>query len=84
MTIWTFDYFVRLARIVGMRMGRPSSPDTTFFRRVLSHQDRAVLLALGNGDLSDGWREMLALGQHVYMLGYRQGMRPENIKIIPK
>lgn len=71
------------ARIVGM-IGRPCKIDTVAFRRPLTPVARAVLLAAGAGDLSQGWHEILAIYQHLHALGYRPGMRPENIRLVKK
>jgi hypothetical protein len=64
--------------------GRPCKIDTVAFRRPLTPLARAVLLAAGSGDLSQGWHEILAIYQHLHTLGYRPGMRPENIALVKK
>jgi len=69
--------------IAGMK-GRPCKIDTIAFRRPLTPVARAVLLAAGAGDLSQGWNEILAIYQHLHALGYRPGMRPENIALVKK
>jgi len=56
-------------------MPRHCSPDTKYFQRVLSPADRAVLLAAGAGDLSNGFRELLA----VYVTLWNAGLRPGQI-----
>jgi hypothetical protein len=33
--------------------------------------------------LSRGFNEMLAVYAHLHMLGYRPGMRPQNIGLVP-
>lgn len=67
-----------------MAIGRPCKTDTKEFRRPLSPLARAVLLAAGRGDLSRGWNELLALYQHLHAIGYRPGMRPENVALVRK
>jgi hypothetical protein len=64
-----------------MAKGRPCKTTTIAFRRPLTPISRAILLAAGRGDLSAGWREMLAVYQHLWSLGWRPGMRPENLKV---
>ena len=71
------------ATIAGM-IGRPCKQSIKWFKRAINPADLAVLLAAGNGDSSEGWRELLAVYRHLYMLGYRQGMRPENIRLVTK
>jgi hypothetical protein len=56
-------------------MSRHCSPNTKYFQRVLSPADRAVLMAAGAGDLSDGFRELLA----VYATLWNAGLRPGQI-----
>jgi hypothetical protein len=56
-------------------MSRPCSPDTKYFQRVLSPADRAVLMAAGRGDLSDGFREIL----DVYATLWNAGLRPGQV-----
>jgi hypothetical protein len=56
-------------------MPRHCSPNTKYFQRVLSPADRAVLLAAGAGDLSNGFREILA----VYVALWNAGLRPGQI-----
>jgi hypothetical protein len=67
-----------------MGMGRPCKRDTKQFRRPLTPLARAVLLAAGRGDLSQGWNEILAVYQHLHGIGYRPGMRPEDIILVKK
>jgi len=64
--------------------GRPCKINTVDFRRTLTPVARAVLLAAGSGDLSQGWNEILSVYQHLHTLGYRPGMRPENISLVRK
>jgi hypothetical protein len=59
-----------------LAMPRHCSPDTKYFQRVLSPADRAVLMAAGAGDISDGFREILA----VYATLWNAGMRPGQIE----
>jgi len=64
--------------------GRPCKQSIKWFKRAITPADLAVLLAAGAGDSSHGWRELLAVYRHLYMLGYRPGMRPENIQLVTK
>jgi len=64
-----------------MAMGRPCKTTTIAFRRPLTPVSRAILLAAGCGNLSAGWHEVLAVYQHLWALGWRPGMRPENLKV---
>jgi hypothetical protein len=55
---------------------------TVQFRRRLSPADRAVLLAAGAGNITVGFHELLAVYRHLYDMGYRPGMRPENLAVV--
>ena len=59
-----------------LAMSRHCSPDTKYFQRVLSPADRAVLMAAGAGDISDGFREILA----TYAALWNAGMRPGQVE----
>jgi hypothetical protein len=54
-------------------MARPCKPDTVFFKRQLTPEQRAVILSAGQGDLSVGFHELLALYASAYAQGYRPG-----------
>lgn len=51
------------------RAGRPASIRTRKFCRYLTPEDAAILAAAGAGDISAGFRNLLALYQEVYELG---------------
>lgn len=63
-------------------MSRPCKPDTRFFKRELTPEQRQVLLAAGAGDITQGWHELLDLYAHAYALGYRPGMTPDKIRFV--
>lgn len=62
-------------------MPRPCRTDTVQFRRKLTSAQRAVILAAGNGDMTLGFQELLAVYGHLHALGYRPGMPPSAIVI---
>ena len=64
-------------------MVRPCKPDTLFFKRRLQPAQRSIIRAAGAGDLSRGFNELLAIYAHLHMIGYRPGMRPQNIGLVP-
>lgn len=53
------------------KAGRPASIRTRNFKRRLSDNDAAILAAAGNGDMSEGFRNLLALYQHLYSQGIK-------------
>ena len=55
------------------RMARPCKIDTVNFFRRLKDDERAVLLAAGAGDLSQGFRDMLAIYTVLHNAGFRPG-----------
>ena len=55
-------------------MGRPSSPQTRYFQRKLSAPQKQIMLAAGEGNLSRGFENILAIYQHVHNLGFRPSM----------
>lgn len=63
-------------------MARPCKPDTKQLRRPLTAAQRAIIRAAGAGDLSRGFNELIAIYYHLHTIGYRPGMRPENIRIV--
>ena len=54
-------------------MARPCKIDTVNFFRRLKDDERAVLLAAGAGDLSQGFRDMLAIYTVLHNSGFRPG-----------
>jgi len=55
-------------------MGRPSNPQTRYFQRTLSDPQRMILLAAGNGNLSRGFENVLAMYQYAHNKGFRPDM----------
>jgi hypothetical protein len=56
-----------------LAMVRPCKIDTVNFFRRISDDERAILLAAGAGDLSRGFRDMLALYAALHNAGFRPG-----------
>jgi hypothetical protein len=54
-------------------MARPCKIDTVEFQRKLSDDDRAILLTAGAGDLTRGFRDMLAIYAALHNAGFRPG-----------
>ena len=54
-------------------MARPCKIDTVNFFRRLKDDERAILLAAGAGDLSQGFRDMLAIYAALHNAGFRPG-----------
>ena len=54
-------------------MVRPCKVDTVNFFRRIDDQERAILLAAGAGDISRGFRDLLALYAQLHNLGFRPG-----------
>jgi hypothetical protein len=52
-------------------MARPPKIDTIQFRRKLDNPKRQILLTVGQGNISNGFENLLALYQHLHSLGYR-------------
>lgn len=55
-------------------MGRPSTPNTKYFQRTLSNQQRMILLAAGKGNLCRGFENVLDVYQAAHNQGFRPGM----------
>jgi len=55
-------------------MGRPSTPNTKYFQRTLSTQQRMILLAAGKGNLCRGFENVLDVYSEAHNKGYRPGM----------
>ena len=72
------DYLAKMTKT----MARPCKPDTVQFRRKLTPVQRAVILAAGEGDMTMGFHELLALYSHLHAIGYRPGMRPDSVGLI--
>ncbi len=57
-------------------MARPCKDNTRYFSRPLSDADRAILMAAGRGDISVGFREVLAVYAELWREGFRPGDDP--------
>jgi hypothetical protein len=55
-------------------MARPPSPNTINFLRILTDPQRIILLSAGQGNISKGFENILALYQYCHNLGYRTDM----------
>ena len=62
-------------------MPRPCKLDTVNLFRRISDDERAVLLAAGAGDLSEGFRNLLAIYTVLHNQGFRPGDSLERITI---
>jgi hypothetical protein len=60
-------------------MVRPCKIDTVHFSRILKDNERAVLLVAGAGDISDGFKNLLAIYTVLHNQGFRPGDPLENI-----
>jgi hypothetical protein len=63
-------------------MARPPSPNTVNFLRILSAPQRMILLSAGEGNLSRGFENVLALYQHCHNEGYRPSMELSSLGIV--
>jgi hypothetical protein len=63
-------------------MARPCKLDTVNFFRRLKDSERAILLAAGAGDLSEGFRNLLAIYATLHNAGFRPGDPLERISIL--
>ena len=52
-------------------MARPPKADTVQFRRKLDNPKLQILLSAGQGNISQGFENVLALYHHVHSIGYR-------------
>ena len=52
-------------------MARPPKADTVQFRRKLDNPKLQILLSAGQGNISQGFENLLALYQYLHSLGYR-------------
>lgn len=60
---------------------RRGKPDVVHFYRRVTDDERAVLLAAGDGDPVQGWHNMLDLVRRFYLGGWRPGMPVRSIRI---
>jgi hypothetical protein len=65
-------------------MARPPSPTTKNFLRILSDPQRMILLSAGQGNISRGFENVLALYQHCHNEGYRTDMELSSLGIAVK
>ena len=63
-------------------MARPPSPNTVNFLRILSAPQRMILLSAGEGNISKGFENILALYQYCHNEGYRPSMPLSSLGII--
>ena len=63
-------------------MARPPSPTTVNFLRILTNPQRMILLSAGEGNLSKGFENVLALYQHCHNEGYRPSMEMSSLGIV--
>ena len=52
-------------------MARPPKVDTIQFRRKLDNPKLQILLAAGQGNISQGFENLLTMYQHLHGIGYR-------------
>lgn len=55
-------------------MPRPSTPQTRYFQRTLTAPEKMILLSAGEGNLIQGFANVLALYQEAHNQGYRPNM----------
>jgi hypothetical protein len=63
-------------------MARPCKLDTVEFRRLLRDPERAILLAAGAGDLTQGFYLVLEIYAHLHAQGFRPGDDIDNIGLM--
>jgi hypothetical protein len=63
-------------------MARPPSPNTVNFLRILSAPQRMILLSAGEGNISKGFENILALYQYCHNEGYRPTMPLSSLGIV--
>ena len=51
-------------------MARPPRADTVQFRRKLDRPKLQILLTAGQGNISEGFENLLAIYQHLHSIGY--------------
>jgi hypothetical protein len=55
-----------------MPAGRPSSPNSKYFQRILKPEEKKILVHAGRGDMSAGFHHLL----EVYGILWSKGFRP--------
>ena len=63
-------------------MGRPSNPATKYFQRTLTNPQRMILLSAGEGNISKGFENILALYQYAHNIGFRPTMPLSSLVIV--
>jgi hypothetical protein len=63
-------------------MARPCKLDTVEFRRLLRDPERAILLAAGAGDLTQGFYLVLEIYAHLHAQGFRPGDSVDDIGLV--
>ena len=63
-------------------MARPPSATTKNFLRILSDPQRMILLSAGEGNISKGFENVLALYQYCHNEGYRPSMELSSLGIV--
>jgi hypothetical protein len=63
-------------------MPRPPKSDTVQFRRKLDNPKLQILLSAGQGNISQGFENLLSLYQHLHGIGYRTDNPLESIGLV--
>jgi hypothetical protein len=63
-------------------MARPPKADTVQFRRKLDNPKLQILLTAGQGNISEGFENLLAIYQHLHSIGYKTDSPYENIGLV--
>ena len=63
-------------------MARPPGATTKNFLRILSDPQRMILLSAGEGNISKGFENVLALYQYCHNEGYRPSMELSSLGIV--
>ena len=63
-------------------MARPPKADTVQFRRKLDNPKLQILLSAGQGNISQGFENVLAIYQHLHSQGYRADEPFETIGLV--
>lgn len=63
-------------------MARPPKVDTIQFRRKLDNPKLQILLSAGQGNISQGFENLIALYQYLHGIGYRTDSPLETIGLV--
>ena len=63
-------------------MSRPPKVDTVQFRRKLDNPKLQILLSAGQGNISQGFENLLTLYQYLHGIGYRTDSPLESIGLV--